>query len=100
MEDDFIRHDPPRDANEKETLQAYLDYHRATLLGKIDGLPIEDLRRVMVPSGVSLLGIVKHLAYVERNWFQVVFNGQAPGQVPWTDEDPDADFRIESGDSF
>jgi Protein of unknown function (DUF664) len=100
VEDDFIRRSPPRDAPEKETLEAYLDYHRATLLGKIDGLPIEDLRRVMVPSGISLLGIVKHLAYVELNWFQVVFDGQAPAPVPWTDEDPDADFRIEPGDSF
>jgi Protein of unknown function (DUF664) len=100
VEDDFIRRDPPRDAPEKETLEAYLDYHRATLLGKIDGLPIEDLRRVMVPSGVSLLGIVKHLAYVELNWFQVCFDGREPSPVPWTDEDPDADFRIEPGDSF
>ena len=47
-----------------------------------------------VPSGTSLLGLVKHLAWVERFWFVDVVGG---GQVeyPWTDDDPDADFRIE-----
>jgi uncharacterized damage-inducible protein DinB len=48
----------------------------------------------MVPSGTSLLGIVKHLAYVERGWFQRVWAGQEIS-VPWTEEDPDADWRIE-----
>ena len=73
---------------------AFLDHHRATLLWKIDGVSDEDLRRPMVPSGTSLLGMVKHLAYVERGWFQRAFLGQEV-TVPWTKEDPDADFRIE-----
>lgn len=72
----------------------FLDYHRATLLWKIDGVSDEDLRRPMVESGTTLLGIVKHLAYVERWWFQKDFLGKDVW-APWTDEDPDADFRIE-----
>ena len=77
---------------------AFLDYHRATLLMKIDGVSDEDLRRPMVPSGTTLLGMVKHLAFVERSWFQRVFTN-VEVEFPWTDEDPDADFRIEPNET-
>ena len=91
---DFTRQDPPADAPEKETLEAFLDYHRATLLQKVAGLDDAGLRRAFVPSGTNLLSLVKHLAYVERWWFQAVFAGDDPA-FPWTDEDPDAEFRVE-----
>ena len=93
------RADPPNDGPDKEMLGAYLDYHRATLLMKIDGVSDEDLRRPMVPSGTNLLGMVKHLAWVERGWFQECFAGDEIPTPPWTDEDPDADFRIEPHES-
>ena len=79
-------------------MTAFLDYHRATLLMKIDGVSDADLRRPMTPSGTSLLGMVKHLAYVEQGWFQRTFLGREVS-VPWTDDDPDADFRIEPHES-
>jgi uncharacterized damage-inducible protein DinB len=88
------RPEPPHVAGEAETLSGFLDFQRATLLWKLEGLDDEQLRRAMVPSGTSLLGIVKHLAYVERGWFQRVWAGQEI-TVPWTEEDPDADWRIE-----
>jgi uncharacterized damage-inducible protein DinB len=91
-EDD--RPEPPEQGNEAETLGGFLDFQRATLLWKLDGLDDGQLRRAMVPSGTSLLGIVKHLAYVERSWFQSVWAGQEVS-FPWTKEDPDADWRIE-----
>jgi uncharacterized damage-inducible protein DinB len=91
-EDD--RPEPPEQGNEAETLGGFLDFQRATLLWKLDGLDDGQLRRAMVPSGTSLLGIVKHLAYVERSWFQGVWDGQEVS-FPWTKEDPDADWRIE-----
>ena len=80
-------------------LQAWLDYHRATVPWKLTGLTAEQARRVMLPSGLSMLGVVKHLAYVERNWFHVRFAGNERGPVPWTAEDPDADFRAEPGET-
>jgi hypothetical protein len=92
------RRDPPLVAPEKEMLAAFLDYHRATLLWKVDGLSDADLRRPMTPSGLSLLGLVKHLGYVERSWFQIGFAGQDL-PVPWSDADPNADFRIEPGET-
>lgn len=88
------RRDPPEAAPDHEMLAAFLDYHRATLLWKVDGLSEEDLRRTMTASGLTLLGLVKHLAYVERWWFQNVFAGEAVA-FPWTREDPDADWRVE-----
>ncbi len=96
--DDFTRQDPTVNAPEKELLEAFLDYHRATLLQKVAGLDDADLRRSFVPSGLTLLGMVKHLAYVERWWFQAVFAGlDVP--FPWTDADPDAEFRLEPGET-
>jgi uncharacterized damage-inducible protein DinB len=89
------RVEPPNSVPEKEMLESYLDFHRATLLWKIDGVSDEDLRRPMVPSGTNLLGMVKHLAWVERGWFQETFAGEQIPAPPWTDEDPDADFRVE-----
>jgi uncharacterized damage-inducible protein DinB len=88
------RPEPPDTGGEREMLAGFLDFHRATLLWKLEGLDDEQVRRAMVPSGTSLLGLVKHLAYVERSWFQSVWAGQEV-TFPWTREDPDADWRIE-----
>jgi uncharacterized damage-inducible protein DinB len=93
------RVEPPRRADERETLESFLDYYRETILWKVSGMSEEDLRRVIVPSGWSPLGMVKHLAYVERGWFRSRFAGEGELAVPWTDEDPDADFRVEPGDT-
>ena len=63
------------------------------------GLSHDDATRPLVPSGTSLLGIAKHLAFVERWWFQAVL-GQREVSFPWTEDDPDADWRIEGGDTI
>lgn len=89
------RVDPPFTASELGMLNSFLDYHRATLVQKVSGVSEEDLRRKAVPtSSLSLLGLVKHLAYVERSWFQRWFKDEDVF-FPWTPEDLDADFRIE-----
>ncbi len=93
-EQDFARKDPPLTGPEHAMLEAFLDYHRATLLQKVAGVSDADLRRRLVPSLTTLLGLVKHLAYVERSWFQIAFAGEDL-PVPWTEQDPDPDFRIE-----
>ncbi len=94
----FERVDPPPAAPEHETLTAFLDYHRATLVRKVDGLSDAALRHSIVPSGITLLGMIKHLAHVERWWFHSVFADQDIA-FPWTDADPDADWRIEPGET-
>jgi uncharacterized damage-inducible protein DinB len=88
------RQERPAAGSEREILEAFLDHQRDTLLWKVSGLTEEQLRKVWTPSGMSLLGLVKHLAYVERNWFQNRFlTRDLP--VAWSESDPDGDFRIE-----
>ena len=71
------RPSPPLRAGERETLRAFLDFHRATLAMKCDGLSDDDLRRrSMPPSTLTLLGLVRHMAEVERTWFRKVINGE------------------------
>ena len=50
-------------------------------------------------SGTSLLGVVKHMAWVEQWWFVEFIGGGSP-DYPWSDDDPDADFRIEDGETI
>jgi uncharacterized damage-inducible protein DinB len=83
---------------ERELLVAFLDFQRDTLLWKVSGLGEEQLRTPRTPSGMSLLGLVKHLAYVERSWFQRRFLGRDV-YIPWRSGDPDGDFRIEPDDT-
>lgn len=68
---------PPAHADERTMLEAWLDFHRATLALKCSGLKDEQLRLTSAsPSTMTLLGLVQHLAVVERNWFQQIFAGQ------------------------
>jgi Protein of unknown function (DUF664) len=79
------RRPPPLIGPEREMLRAYLDYHRATLVMKTDGLSDADLRRQsMPPSTLSLLGLVRHMAEVERTWFRRVIDGEDLPLV-WSD---------------
>ncbi|MCX2949161.1 DinB family protein [Lentzea sp. NEAU-D7] len=79
------RPSPPMRAGERETLRAFLDFHRATLAMKCDGLSDDDLRRrSMPPSTLTLLGLVRHMAEVERTWFRKVINGEDIPLV-WSD---------------
>ena len=93
------RSEAPYVGSERELLRAYLDFHRATLLHKLAGLDDEQVRRLMVPSGVSLLGMVKHLTAVEHAWFAIRVADSGEDFMWATDDDPDADFRVEEGES-
>lgn len=84
----------PLTGDEKESLKVALDRHRDAVLWKLEGLGDDDLRRPMVPSGTSLLGMVKHLATVEYAWFCETF-GRETEPLPLDDDDPDADLRVQ-----
>jgi uncharacterized damage-inducible protein DinB len=87
------RVDPDLQGGEREMLTQYLDYHRATLRMKCAGLSEEQLkRRAVAPSGLSLLGLVRHLTEVERNWFPRMLDGQSYTPQYWSEDDPDGDF--------
>jgi len=83
----------PYVADERAMLDGWLDYHRATLLWKCAGLSGDQLcERSVAPSTMSLLGLVRHMAEVERWWFRR-FRGEP--DVPYiycTDDNEDGDF--------
>lgn len=91
----------PFAGDEKAMLSAFLDRYRETILWKLDGLSRAQASQRLVPSATTLLGIVKHLAYVERWWFQMHFAG-GPVNFPWAEDEPDQDidFRISSTDTI
>jgi uncharacterized damage-inducible protein DinB len=82
---DVERPDGPSAGPERPMLQAVLDWHRATLLWKCSGLTGEQLTESSVPtSGLSLLGLIRHLTKVERTWFRMRFAGE-PVESPFPD---------------
>jgi uncharacterized damage-inducible protein DinB len=86
-----IRPDPPMVASERESLTIWLDYHRATLAWKCDGLDDAQLKRAsMPPSSLTLMGLVRHMAEVERHWFRRVIAGETIRHV-WSE---DWDFQV------
>ena len=86
---------PSPSGSERELLIEYLDWYRAAIHRKIEGASDETLRKKIVPSETTLLGIVKHLAWVEIWWFQMVLSGRKV-RYPGSKDDRDADWRIES----
>jgi uncharacterized damage-inducible protein DinB len=94
------RVDPPYEADEKRMLLAYLDFHRATLRWKCENLTPEQLATRAVPtSTLSLLGIVRHLAEVERGWFDRVEQVPERPGIYFTEAEPDLDFDGAVADS-
>lgn len=89
--------DPPTTAAELETLTSFLDHYRQVICEKVEGVDAAGLRRSVVASGTSLGGIIRHLAYVERWWFQAVYAGREV-EFPWSRSDPDGDWRLSPDD--
>ena len=94
------RLDVPFAGDEKAMLSAFLDRYRETILWKLEGVTKEQASARLVPSATTLLGIVKHLAYVERGWFPIYFAG-GPANYPWAEDEPDQDidFRVSATDT-
>lgn len=80
--DDVGRPEPPIAANEVTTLLGYLDYQRSTLEWKTRGLNREQLSVTIAASTMTLGGLLKHMAFVERYWFAKRLLGRPMGE-PW-----------------
>jgi uncharacterized damage-inducible protein DinB len=92
-----VRQDPdPTTTSERDALGQYLDYQRETIVLKTEGLTREQLAQRIPTSGLTLAGILYHLALVEEGWFEVDFLGHAWRKdfagVDWV-ADPDYEFR-------
>jgi hypothetical protein len=91
----------PRHADELTMLKAYLDYYRETFeLKCTDVTPARMSQRSSPPSTMSLHGLARHLAGVERWWFAINFAGLQLPMLYYSDDDPDQDFESLDGDPF
>jgi uncharacterized damage-inducible protein DinB len=96
--DMFLDSDDPREGgtslgDERATLTEFLRCQRLTLQVKCEGLDAEQLaRRAVQPSTMSLLGLLRHLAEVERGWFRRRFAGQDAPRRYQSEAEPDGDF--------
>lgn len=95
---------PPMNADERTTLEGWLDFYRATLAAKCEGLDDGQLRAASVePSKMTLLGLVQHAAEVERNWFRRVLAGEEAPPIFDTTPHPeghDGGFELSPEASF
>jgi len=85
---------PPKNAEEKETLVAFLDYQRAVMIDKASDLTQEQWGQRLEPSTMTLGGMIYHLAVVEEYWFSSALLGEELGE-PWASVDWKADFDWE-----
>jgi hypothetical protein len=86
--------------DERTLASAWLDLQRQTLLWKCGGLTAAQLKqRAIEPSRLSLLGLIRHMAELERDWFRTRFAGQRAGYLYCSDDDLDAEFNIDSANA-
>src|SRR5579871_6764468 len=87
------------ESDQKADLHRYLQDARDALLWKLDGLSEYDIRRPLVPTGTNLLGLVKHLAFVETGYFGDTFGRPFPEKIPWDEVVPNSDMFAMPGES-
>ena len=86
--------------DERTLADGWLDLHRETLLWKCGGLTDEQLKlRAIERSDLSLLGLVRHMAEVERWWFRTRFAGAHVGYLYCTDDNMQAEFDVGTADA-
>jgi hypothetical protein len=83
---------------EKAELEAFLDEHRRALTDCLDGLTEEQARRSLVPSRTTLLGLVKHAAFVEKVWFDEAITCRSRAEIG-IPASPDESFVLADGDT-
>jgi hypothetical protein len=84
----------PFSGDERTQLAAWLDFYRGTLLEKCDGLtPAQMKERPVTTSLLSLLGMIRHMTFVEQAWFESAFAGHDVLEYYKTEGDRDADLK-------
>lgn len=80
-------------------ISTFIEQHRSMLAARLDGLTEEEARRRLVPSKTTLLGLVKHAAFVERVWFGEAVTGASRAElgIPNT---PDESFGLQESDTI
>lgn len=97
--DNGVRHgitEAAHRGDERTTLLGMLQRQRDLVAWKVRDLADEELRTVSTPTSMTLHGLVRHLTNVERSWVRDDFAGEDDLPFDWTDEDPDAEWKVPS----
>lgn len=86
-------------ADERATMQAFVDDQRREIAGLLDGLTEEQARRSLVPSLTTLASLVKHCVFVEQVWFQVGLAGRTRAELGIPEEADDS-WRLDDADTI
>jgi hypothetical protein len=86
-------------AGEREVLEAFVDYFRRVVPAKLRGLSEEEARRRLVSSLTTPIGLVKHLAAVERGWFQHRLGGRPREEIAENSRGDDASWHVGSDET-
>jgi uncharacterized damage-inducible protein DinB len=86
--------DPAAQVGERASLLAFLQRQRDLVAWKLTGVDDGALRAQSTPSGLTAHGVVQHLEEVERSWLRAVFAGEQGLTFAWSEQDPDAAFRV------
>jgi len=81
---------------ERETLLGFRDWYEQVVVNKVEDLTLEQASTVMTPSGMSPLGVVKHLASAEAGWYRDTF----AGEPDFTEVSNDESFVVNDGDTI
>jgi hypothetical protein len=97
-----LARDPELDptGDEITLLHGFLDYHRTVLLRKAEGITEAQARSRIDPSDLTLLGLIRHMAEVERNWFRRRFRDLDAPPLYYGDHDRDGDFHPDDADTL
>ena len=83
------------DADPRAVLGGFIDWYRGVAVHKLEGLTRDQVTEVTMPSGTTMLGIIKHLAWAERTWFHHYYAGE-----PHEGVDVDESFVVVPGDAL
>lgn len=86
--------DPAPGADERTSLMEFLRSQRELVAWKLADVDDRVIRGVQTPTGMSALGIVRHLTNVERSWFRDDFLGEPDLHFDWSDADPDGEWQV------
>jgi hypothetical protein len=96
----LTRTEPPRTNPELAALNSWLDYNRATLLGKLDGLTEEQAGQPMVGSGTTLHGLVRHMTTMEQFFLVECVGGQVEPYPYYDGEEVDWDWELDRSEGL
>lgn len=85
-------------ADERTQLTAFVEHYRAAVEATLDGLSEEQVRRRLVPSSTTLLGLLKHVTWMQRIWFEECVGGTPRAQLG-TATTPEETFQLDDGDT-